>query len=88
MAYKKLHQYGIQFFFSASIKKYRIDGLLSGGVWKFSDDTPITDLYWYPGEPAGTGISIGLTVGQSGKWDEISHIIKHGTICEKELRFN
>ena len=76
-------------FFPASINKYRIDGILSGGVWKFSDDTPIKDVYWYPGQPAGDGISIGLKVGQRGKWDDSSHGIKHGTICEKELlRFN
>ncbi|XP_022327540.2 uncharacterized protein LOC111126903 isoform X2 [Crassostrea virginica] len=73
---------------TASIHKYRVDGLLSGGVWTFSDGTPITDVYWYPGEPAGGGVSIGLRVGHNGKWDDISHVINHGTICEKELSFN
>ena len=75
-------------FFLASIHKYRVDGLLSGGVWTFSDGTPITDVYWYPGEPAGGGVSIGLRVGHNGKWDDISPVINHGTICEKELSFN
>nr|XP_034300555.1 type-2 ice-structuring protein-like [Crassostrea gigas] len=73
-----------------SILKYRIDGKKIGGKWTFLDGTPITQFYWYPGEPADNFIdsSIGLRVGYHGKWDDVSATYLHGTICEKDIRFN
>lgn len=43
-------------------------------------------FYWYPGEPAGGGTSIGLKVGHNGKWDDISPSVLHGCICEKDIK--
>lgn len=79
-------------FVAESIYKYRIDGKKIGGKWTFFDGTPITQLYWYPREPANNFIdeeaSIGLRVGYHGKWDDVSSSWPHGSICEKDIRFD
>ncbi|XP_062589939.1 uncharacterized protein LOC134251554 isoform X2 [Saccostrea cucullata] len=70
------------------IHKYRIDGDKTSGVWKFSDGRLISELYWYPGEPASSSAtSIGLRDGHMGKWDDIGEQKQHGTICERDLAF-
>ncbi|XP_065931889.1 uncharacterized protein [Magallana gigas] len=74
-----------------SIAAYRIDGIKIGGKWKLLDGTPITQVYWYPGEPGRTDLddlSIGLRVGHHGKWDDILTSAFHGSICEKDITFD
>uniref|UniRef100_A0A8W8KUR0 Apple domain-containing protein n=1 Tax=Magallana gigas TaxID=29159 RepID=A0A8W8KUR0_MAGGI len=69
------------------ITKYRVDGIYTGGVWKFSNGQRIAEFYWYPGEPAkiSTHTSIGLRYTYLGKWDDIVETALHGCICEKEI---
>lgn len=56
------------------------------------DGTRITQFYWCTGEPADNimdGIaSIGLRVAYHGKWDDIDANFSHGSICEKDIRFD
>lgn len=78
-------------FVANSIATHCIDGIKIGGKWKFLDGTPITQVYWYPGEPGRTDLddlSIGLRVGYHGKWDDIFATASQGSICEKDIRFN
>lgn len=74
-------------YFKDLITKYRVDGIYTGGVWKFSNGQRIAKFYWYPGEPAkiSTHTSIGLRYTYLGKWDDILETALHGCICEKEL---
>lgn len=77
------------FFVAESISKYRVDGKKTGGKWTFLDGTPITQVYWYPGEPGRTDLddlSIGLRVGHHGKWDDIFATASQGNICEKKYQ--
>ncbi|XP_011441513.3 C-type lectin domain family 4 member E-like isoform X1 [Magallana gigas] len=75
-----------------SISKYRVDGKKTRGKWTFLDGTPITVFFWYPGEPADNFIdgasSIALRVGHQGKWDDINATWTHGSICEKDIKFD
>lgn len=74
-------------YFKDLITKYRVDGIYTGGVWKFSNGQRIAEFYWYPGEPAkiSTHTSIGLRDTYLGKWDDIAETALHGCICEKEI---
>lgn len=74
------------FFLPDSVTKYRIDGQNINGIWRFSNEKFMKQFYWYPGEPGGVGTSIGLRVGHNGKWDDIRPSIRHGCICEKDIK--
>lgn len=80
------------FFVAESISKYRVDGKKTGGKWTFLDGKPITVFFWYPGEPANNFIdgtsSLGLRVGHQGKWEDINATWSHGSICEKDIKFD
>ena len=62
---------------------FYIDGDKSGGIWYWSDGSPISTFFWAPGQPNFSGAKvIRLVLEKDRQWDDGAGTAKKQFICQ------
>lgn len=66
------------------VTNFRINAILSGGIWRFSDQREITTFYWGAGEPSSGYTTICISLA-TYLWNDVHVNYNHAVLCEKVL---
>lgn len=79
-----IYQHSLYFLHLAGVTNFRINAILSGGIWRFSDQREITTFYWGAGEPSSGYTTICISLA-TYLWNDVHVNYNHAVLCEKVL---